>query len=434
MEEGIKFAIIVVFIAFFPAWFLLVCLIPILIIISNYMGIISPAFVIGEAKVQFYDLMLILIAVRVILSLILQRTPIHLAHIQYRVILFFGVLLFATLLGLRFGIDIFRTELFSLIRYFLFGSVFFLLFYSVRTTRTLVVVDKAFWYVCYSIGFSVYMSIAFYAVGITFGEIQDSDSHIRYFGPLGDQVAFILVLIFLKGLLDGRIILPLIWFGAILATGTRGAIISLMLGSFIFLFMHSEKVKPRTRLIALTVIFGIFLALFFTDLGSTTLSRFTSSEILSTGFDLRMISMTLGAKVFLENIFFGVGFNGFHLVALGYNPMELPPDFSDVLISNTSNQFLQVSSDAGIFGIASFFAFMFSSIKLYNLAFTLADLRLKNSLAAGKIWLITLLIGNQTAVWLLAGSMISYFFWIHLGLALIVSQQRSIVNSYTLRR
>jgi len=147
--------------------------------------------------------------------------------------------------------------------------------------------------------------------------------------------------------------------------------------------------------------------------------RFTDVEQVSSGLTQRTLSMGLGLQVFLNNMLTGVGYSGFRFAAMGYDPEALFQAFALNFITNTSNQLIQVATDAGIPGLIAFLFLMKICYTTLNTAALQTSDVMADTFIAGRIWLVALLIGNQTAVWLIQGSIITYLFWILLAMAAV---------------
>ena len=77
---------------------------------------------------------------------------------------------------------------------------------------------------------TVYCNVIAVSLGFRFGEVQPTEEMVRYFGPIGDQVGFILLLFIFKKLIERNILGALFLGGAVVATGTVGAVGTLIVG------------------------------------------------------------------------------------------------------------------------------------------------------------------------------------------------------------
>jgi O-antigen ligase len=151
-------------------------------------------------------------------------------------------------------------------------------------------------------------------------------------------------------------------------------------------------------------------------------TRFLEKEILESGVTQRWLTASIALRVFVDNIFTGVGFTGFRYIALDYGAVEMMSkelgSFAPNFIATAGNQYLQVATDGGIIALVIFIWMLV----VFGLNLRRAELctfgEQRASFAAGYLWLLSLAIGNQSAAWMLPGSLISYFLWILLGLSI----------------
>jgi len=122
----------------------------------------------------------------------------------------------------------------------------------------------------------------------------------------------------------------------------------------------------------------------------------------------------------LDHPVFGVGYSGFRLVARNYGADTAFSTFwSPVFISTAGNQYLQVLTDGGIVALIAFITFILVCLRAFKetMEFT-TDERIHAFLGAGYVWLFALVLGNQSAAWMLPGSLISYLLWINLSVVI----------------
>jgi len=420
-----------------PNRVLLVVVIPVLIVLSGYMKIIAPVLEIGDKPVHVYDVIILVLIFKLFARFCLTGFRLDAQLLHRRIGLYLGVLFGATLLAyFRMGPVIFQSELIAYLRFVMMASIFFLIYYSESTVLGLQEVDRLFRVIGLAVSLSVYLSIfLFLMTGYHFGEVQDTRGIVRYFGPLGDQVGFIIALFCFRELLAGRTLFAVFHGAAIFATGTRGALLTLFIG-LLLVYAQRRRVAGQSSSVpwgkVVTVVLVIVLIAGF---GSKILTRLIDPGHLSQGLTQRTLSMGLGVNVFLSNMLTGVGYSGFRFAALGYNPETLFPAFNLNVITNTSNQFIQVATDAGIAGLTAFLLLMKSCYDTLKGSAELATAEVRATLGGGCIWLVALLIGNQTAVWLIQGSIITYFFWILMALAAVNSRfhrfdKRGIISEF----
>jgi hypothetical protein len=173
-------------------------------------------------------------------------------------------------------------------------------------------------------------------------------------------------------------------------------------------------------LLGICIVLGILLLF---DTGGMR-SRLLNKELFRIGINQRLFTISLAFRVFLDNPLLGVGFTGFKYIALDYGAIEEAVEklggFVPNYIATASNQFLQVATDGGVIGLGAFIWIIFVISRSLRQAMENAPINQRPIFAAGYLWLWSLVIGNQTAAWILPGSLISYLLWLLLGLTISV--------------
>jgi O-antigen ligase len=152
------------------------------------------------------------------------------------------------------------------------------------------------------------------------------------------------------------------------------------------------------------------------------LERFLDHNNVDSGLTQRFSTVTLAVQVFMDNFLLGVGFSGFRFAAIDYGAENLffrNLSYSPLFVASTGNQYLQVATDAGVVGLAAFLWMMRDFLRTLKRAEARVVGPLQEQTKAGYLWLLSLAIGNQSAAWLLPGSLISYLVWVSLGLATV---------------
>ncbi len=417
-----------------PKWILLIFCVPLLMVVS-FNNILPPLISIGDAHVQIFDSILIVVVIRVAGPILLRKQQLRLYPQYSSIAIFLCVLLAATILSYyRFGEEVFISEIISYLRLLTQIAVFFLFPYSIRTTGESLLARKTFYYVGYAIALTVYLSLIFFGFGTILGEVQTSEGINRYFGFIGDQVGFIILFFIFNKLIDRSWIGALFFAGALLATGTRGAFVALVVGVVIMLLeMRSELLLSKKKLGILLMGLAMFASVMvLQDFGGSR-SRFVGHH-LEAGLTQRLLTMKLAGLMFIDNIITGVGYTGFRHLALDYGARNefggLGYYFSENFIATAGNQFLQAATDGGILGLISFGYMVIVFLRtLKKVAMNTVNEN-RSMFFAGYVWLLSLLIGNLTAAWLLPSSMISYLLWIVLGFALLSDKPFPIPNRY----
>lgn len=403
-----------------PNWVSLTIVAPILMVLA-YSGTVDPLVSFGETDIQYFDLVLAIALLKTGIALAVDRGHVGLDRVYVAILVFIGVMAAATVLAsYRFEWDIIaRAEAIALARLVVQMSVLPLVVSSVRTLRGVAYCQKLVEYLGYAVAASIYLNVLGLFFDVTIGEVQITEAGVRYFGPLGDQIGFILLFFIYQKGLEGRWIPALFLTGALFATGTRGSVIALIVG-ITFLVWQSRRgltsLNKRTMLtLVVLVVFSSILILY--DVGS--MQTRLAGTAFESGWEQRVLTMSIATQVFVDNILTGVGYTGFRFLAMEYGALEeFGVYFSPNYIATTSNQYLQAATDGGVVGLFAYIWMM--SIILKHLKFAGSQTpSIKSSFySASYVWLLSLLIGNQTAVWLLPGSLISYLLWLVLGLAI----------------
>jgi hypothetical protein len=403
-----------------PKWALLVYCVPILMIFS-FMEMIPPILSLLEADIEIFDYILFIIGIRIAGPILLGKQKITLNPILLPAFIFLSVLLGATIIAYyRFGEEIFISEVIAFLRMVTQIITFLFFIRSIRTEKELALTHKSLEYIGYIIAFTIYINFILYPLGLNLGEVMSSDGITRYFGPIGDQVSFILIFFIVKKLIDRKWISAAAFAGALLATGTRAAVIPLGIGIGMMAFKMRKEVKLTAKQVTILIIVCIILSSFtiIYDVGGLK-SRLSGSQ-LELGLKQRILTTELALDVFLDNFLTGVGFTGFRFLSLDYGAWAVFTKnlyFSPNFVATAGNQFLQAATDGGILGLVSFVWLSVVIVKVLKKAIIYSQGESYSHSLASYIWFLSLLVGNLTNAWLLPGSLISYFLWIILGFA-----------------
>lgn len=437
--------------------FSLIILVPILIILSPVFNLLS--FKLGEIDINLSDLILlitiILFLVRYLFVFTSLKTNYFLSKINQNILQYIVILFFTTFIYyLIISEDYIVAKLVSLTRFIIQIIIYYIISHKIPNNLQKIKNNYIYFNIFgYLVLFSSWLSIfLFYFTGEKLGEIQSNQNGVRYFGLIGDQLGFIGLIFIFISLMIGAKINAVIWGITVIATGTRGAIISLVMGLIIyFLPKLPNFLKKNWSILAQTnnliivlslvlvyLIFYNYLHLqinLILEIFNNTLSRIIN--MLGDDFSgtQRKLTWQIATNVFLNNPLIGVGYSGFRFVALKYGAEELFTGY-DVTNStaNASNQYLQVATDAGLIGIMGFISLFSSILKVLKIASYCPIPELSKFFIAGRIWLWSLLIGNQTAAWFVPGSLISYLLWLILGMAAATVATGSDVSQVTSQR
>ena len=396
-----------------PSRLLLVFCIPALMILS-FNDVISPLFSIGDADIQIFDFVFVITTLRIIGPMILRKRAVHTHPILLTIGLFLGVLLVATLLTYyRFGEEVFIGELIAFLRFLAQVSTLFLIAYSIKTTEQLTLTQNLILYIGYGIAATIYLNIVLLStdIDVKFGEVQVTEETIRYFGPLGDQIGFILLFFIYKTFIDKNLPGTLFFTGALFATGTRGAVIALTVGIIVMIFqMRYEMSRTRKKIAMGFAILAIFISfMVLQDVGGIQ-SRLADAH-LEFGFMQRLTTIKLSLQVFLDNFLIGVGYTGFRYRALDYGAAEIFDEklsFSPNYVATAGNQILQTATDGGILALLCLVLISMVALRTLKSAARNTTGEMRKLFVAAHVWFLSLLMGNLTAAWLLPGSLIAY--------------------------
>jgi hypothetical protein len=376
-------------------WFLLLAGIPVLIVLSSSLRLL-PVFSVGDAAIRAEDIVLFAVTLRVGVFGLRRhrRIPIYTASIAVAV--FFCVLSGATLLArYRLGTVPATGEWSALLRMAAQASVSFLLVYSMQRSTDASVASKVVDALGFAVAGTVYFSLGAHYLGLRLGEVQVSDTMVRAFGYLGDQVGFILVFFVLRHLSTGALVKASMHTAAIVATGTVGALAMFFVGLALWTVQagrgHSGRLwRPLHSAVVLTAVVGILTA---AGVGGVR-TRLAGGLPEDISAKHRSTSTRSALRVAVDHPVTGVGFLG---------------------VATAGNQYLQVAADGGMPALASFFLMVAVILRTLRSAARSLPEELRHLPNAGYLWFLSLLIGNQTAVWLLPDSLISYLLWIILG-------------------
>lgn len=327
---------------------------------------------------------------------------------------FFLTVAVATLATSPVGVERWK----ALAAVFVMMSVFVSSTYLIKTNRDLRVAIRGFEITGWVLASSVYLSAILYHFGTAFGEVQvQSGGELRAFGPVGDQVGFVLALFVVRAFARRQWAVFGFQLGALYLTATRGAFGMLAITLFVFLASEWRRPSRWKRFPLPAVIVAISIAgILLLGVGQFFFERTFDPDALTQGVAARAISMTLGLAMFATSPVAGVGFSGFreHVWNLdtAVNLNALP----EGLIVSANNQIVQTLVDAGLLG--------FVALSILVVVILVRLSRAMKSVSGDELvdlrWLwsavIGIAIGNQSAVWIFPDSLIGYLFFLAAGL------------------
>ena len=295
-------------------------------------------------------------------------------------------------------------------------SIFLVVFSAVRkvddATRLVRTIEVA----CLFITASVYLSAVGHAAGFRFGEVLEfADGGIRAFGPLGDQVGFVLVLPALMALAASRPAMFGVHVGALLLTATRGALLCLAVGivMHVTVILTAKRRRGRNRVIAGLATLAVAGLLWLTPMSNVALNR-VQRPLDSADYALRLAAIEAGVQLFLDNPVLGVGFNGFGAGRRAVAEDWLHPWAAENGLSRAANQYVQTATDGGVVALLLLVLFVVCTARN---AFRIARLRDGGpELAGTQIWLVAIFAGNHGALWFLSNTATGFFMFAVAGL------------------
>jgi O-antigen ligase len=269
--------------------------------------------------------------------------------------------------------------------------------------------------------------------GIVIGEVQGQErGELRYFGPVGDSVGFVLLLGYVIALCAARPVAIALFAGGIVLTAGIGAIVGLVVATLLvvpFGFdIHALRGLLRRWLwIAPVVLLGAGLAAttILRPMARTLTDRLATGRFEQSGGQ-RKASATLALAMIADNPLTGVGFAGYRAALDRYGGKRyFNLDKTDGGTANANNQWLQVLTDSGVPGLIAFTAFLLCAAGLLLRASRCSeDMFSRVVFRAACIWLLAQALGNLAAVWLVPSSYVARFLWVLLGLAVAAQRTR----------
>jgi O-antigen ligase len=224
----------------------------------------------------------------------------------------------------------------------------------------------------------------------------------RYFGFIGDSVAWILSFTVVYFTISKKYVLyNFIAIIALLFTQSLGASFVVVVALFIY-YLKSNELRRRPVIILLNALLLLSVISYF-GLLPLLLDRVNALDILDND---RVRTNAFTFSLILENYYFGGGY-GIHGYSFEMEGFANLVDGLD-LMGTPSSTYLQVLADSGLFGFFIFFTFILAvsrdSLRVISSTFSSQGARELSGLAA---WLISFMLTNHTAAWLLPASKLS---------------------------
>ena len=287
------------------------------------------------------------------------------------------------------------------------ASIYVIAFSSAQSTTSVLRFTAWIRGCCVAISASVYLCAALHFAGVSFGEfLEFRDGSFRAFGPLGDQVSFVIILPALVALAEAQPIAFVLHFGALLLTATRGALLALTAGVVAYLIvMATRKMTSRGVLWGLASI-AVAVLIMASPVASNIRDRMMVAPT-DQEYSFRWTAITSGVTLVAEHPLLGVGFNGFGDRRRAVAEDWLATPASENGLARTANQYVQTATDGGL--PALFALVLFVLLTLRNAWRAIAWREANAVLVGTQVWLIGVLIGNQGAPGLLSDAVSGFF-------------------------
>ena len=238
----------------------------------------------------------------------------------------------------------------------------------------------------------------------------------RYFGFIGDSVAWMLSFVVVYFTVCKKYVLyNVMAIIALLFTQSLGASFVVVVALFIY-YLKSNELRRRPVIILLNALLLLSIVNYF-GLLPLLLDRLNVLDILEND-RVRTSAFTFG--LFLENFYFGGGYgiHGYSFEMEGFTNLVAGFDF----MGTPSSTYIQVLADSGLFGFFIFLAFILAvsrdSLRVISNTFSSQGAREVSGLAA---WLISFMLTNHTAAWLLPSSKLSVIVFTVAGIVTTLS-------------
>ncbi|MEO6722083.1 MAG: O-antigen ligase family protein [Ferruginibacter sp.] len=325
------------------------------------------------------------------------------------------------------GIDILE-NLVSVISLFLWPSLF--LYFSQQRFR-LESAKKLFRFIHFVgilIALNCLIPFLFYlANGTVVGEFVISEGKVRSFGYLTDQVGFALVYFFINSMYNRKILFVFVYAVAIVATGTRAAILLGAIAGLITWFYRPRNNKGSLNRIRINFFLGgaIIYVIFFTGFINSFLNifdmRFNSVSVENTSTQ-RIAAMKSGISIFLDNPIFGIGYGNFSSTVLHkkkllslFDSVQNADEYQTAVFSSAQNQIIDIAANGGILSLLAVIFFLYYCIKRIRLLIKFSIL--EDEFKIILIYLISMLLFDQSALYLFNFGICSFLLMMFLGLA-----------------
>jgi O-antigen ligase len=394
---------------------------------------------VGAIGLSPADLIIILLLVKLAISLALHKELVIDRSLYLALAFYLSVNLLASLgAGLKFGEAAFLGSLTSWTRFIAEALVIVIISQTIQTAAqakrvlrillgTLVLLAAIQFVNCFGANH-----------GFVIGEVQGLErGEPRYFGPVGDSVAMVLLLGYLVALCFASLTGAALFLGGILLTAGLGAMAATCVATALFFFLGLRTTLVRDFALRLLVFLPtlalaalVSLTLFTDSLGTTLRDRLTTGNYLESGAQRQACTKVASAMI-LDNPLLGVGYMGYERALERYGgDAYFDLEHPDGGTANANNQILQALTDGGIVGLLAFAVLITVAARLFlRVAVRSDDRFLSTYYLAAFLWLLTQVFGNLAAVWLNPASFVARLLWVSLGVAVAVARLLPVTQS-----
>lgn len=383
-------------------------------------------FSVGPVDVTTVDIAIVILLGKFLFEIACKRDIVADRRLYAALAIFLAVNFLATLAaGVKFGEAHLlgcATALARLVAYLLLVPI------AAQAMKTLPQARRCLWILLGTLGaLAAIQFLNFFGAshGIIIGEVQGTErGAVRYFGPVGDSVGFVLLLGYLLALCFGSLAGAAAFLGAILLTAGLGAIFATALGSGFFLLAarrapaFGAAIRRGAWLLPVLLLAGVIAGLAFArPLFGPLLDRVGTGGYASSGSQ-RLDSARVAGAMILDNPLLGVGYMGYQRALDRYGGKKFF-DLSklDGATANANNQVLQTLTDGGVPGLVAFVGLIFCAGRCFLRIAARRDAPFFSAVYLGAfLWLLALLFGDLAAVWLLP-SFGALLLWMLLGVS-----------------
>jgi O-antigen ligase len=242
--------------------------------------------------------------------------------------------------------------------------------------------------------------LAALSIGLEFTGLYRVEAYgERYFGFLGDGVAWLLSFVAVVFMSRGRYGLLALCLGLLVLTQSRGALFIFMAGGGLLLFTARGDNSQKQRVAALLLLVGGGIGyLLYEDRILSVFDRYSSVELADND---RTATINLSLTLFERSPVFGLGYNA--------QPTFFGREYLDATaiqgFSTPVSTAFQVLADGGLIAGFGYCLFVIVVTALcFSILSQISSDREALVLRGLAAWLVAFLLANHSAAWLLPGS------------------------------